>query len=80
MIWPGVMAYSTINLGVWITRTLCTKLPYRPVFAMCAVKEFDETIGWIAVGSLGIGRGWAGRHNDYEPTLLTNLLSVVTGI
>ena len=56
MVRPWVMSYSLVYFGVWISSTLGTELPYCPVGTMFVVKEFDQGIGGIAIGSLRVGR------------------------
>lgn len=64
MVWPWVMSDSAIDLGVGIACTFCTKLPDRPVSTVLFVKKLDQDIGWVAVGSFGVGGGWARRSNN----------------
>ena len=58
MVWPRVMPYPSIDFRVRVTGAFGAELPYRPFFTMLVVQEFDKSICWIAVGSLGICRGW----------------------
>ena len=64
MVRPREMRYPVVNLTVRITGTLGAKFPYGPIGAMLVVKKLDKSIGWVAVGTLWIGGGWA-RCGDY---------------
>lgn len=66
MVWPWVMPYSVIDLGVGVACTFCTKLPDGPVRTVLFVEELDQDVCWVAVGSFGVGGGWARRRNDYD--------------
>ena len=64
MVRPWEMFYSVVDLAVRIACTFCAEFPYRPLVTMFVVKEFDEGVGWVAVSTLWIRRGWAGS-GDY---------------
>lgn len=65
MVWPWVMPYSVIDLGVGVAGTFGTKLPDRPVRTVLVVEELDQDVCWVAVRSFGVGGGWARCRNDY---------------
>ena len=59
MVRPWVMPYPTVDFRVGISCTFCTELPDRPICTVLFVEEFNKDIGWVAVGSFGVGGGWA---------------------
>lgn len=54
MVWPWEMLYSVVDLAIRIACTFGAKLPYPPLGSMFVVKEFDQSVGWVAVSALGI--------------------------
>ena len=63
MVRPWEMFDSVVNLAVRIACTFGAEFPYCPLVAMFVVKELDQDVGWVTVGTLWIRRGWAGRGN-----------------
>lgn len=66
VIGPWIVSYSSVDLRVWVPCALGTELPYCPVDAMFVIQELDEGVCGVAVGALGVGRGWARRSNDWR--------------
>lgn len=64
MIRPWVMPYSIVNFTVWVSGPFGAEFPYCPVGAVFVVKEFDKTVGRVAVGTLRVGGGGARRRDD----------------
>lgn len=64
VIGEGVMVDAVVNLAIGVAGAFCTKFPYRPVFAMFCVEEFDEGIERVSVRALGIGATGAGCSDD----------------
>ena len=57
MVWPWVVVYSTVNLGVWIASPFGTKLPYCPVMFVFVVEKSDKGVRRITVSSLRVCGG-----------------------
>ena len=55
MVWPRVVPYPVVDLRVWVSGTLGTKFPDRPLGAMFVIEKFDKGIRRVAVGALRIG-------------------------
>ena len=66
VIWPRVVSYSSVDLGVWISSTFGAELPYRPVGAMFVIEEFDKGVCGITIRSLRVGRGRARCSDDWQ--------------
>ena len=64
MIRPGVVPYAAIDGLVGISRPFGAELPYRPVIWVFSVKEGDEAVERVTIGSLGVclARSRAGRR------------------
>lgn len=58
------MPDPAIHLTVRIPSPLCAELPYLPFLAVFVVKEFDELVEGVAVGSLGVGAAGARGCDD----------------
>lgn len=49
------MPYPPIHRLIGVSRTLGSKLPYRPLVTVRGVEELDQRAEWIAVGTLRVG-------------------------
>ena len=54
------MVDAPVDFFIRVPRALCAELPYRPVFTVFCVEEFDEGVCWVAVCAFGIGGRGAG--------------------
>ena len=79
MVGPWVVPYSSVDLGVWVSCSFGTELPYRPVVTMPGIEKVDESICGVAVGSLRVGGGGARCSNNLAQIGLSVYFLVVTG-
>ena len=54
---PWIMPYAVVNFLVWVSCTFGAEFPDGPLGAMFLIKEFDELVGRVTVGALGVGGG-----------------------
>lgn len=63
MIRPWVVPYAAVDGLIRVSRPFGAELPYRPVVRVLGIKEGDEAVERVAVGSLRVclTRSRAGR-------------------